>query len=129
MPFGADLPKDMRSRPQRRGPRMNSRIPVLIEWDRRSGAQHRESGFTRVVNPNGCLLVSQVEPELKQHLRVTNVCTRRTADALVVCSFAWCATDRHFLLRSNALTVACAACWREPRTMRLEPYHTLSWAH
>lgn len=84
MPFGADLPKDMRSRPQRRGPRMNSRIPVMVEWDRRSGALHRESGFTRVVNPNGCLLVSQVEPELKQHLRVTNVSTRRTADARVV---------------------------------------------
>jgi hypothetical protein len=84
MPFGADLPKDIRSRRRRRGPRMNSRIPVTIEWNRRAGVLHHESGFTRVVNGHGCLLVSQTEPELKQRLRVTNVSTRRTVDALVV---------------------------------------------
>jgi hypothetical protein len=84
MPFGVDLPKDMRSRRRRRGPRMNSRIPVMIEWNRRPGDLLRESAFTRVVNGHGCLLVSQTEPELKQRLRVTNVSTLRTADALVV---------------------------------------------
>ena len=74
MPFGADLPKDMRSRPQRRGPRMNSRIPVLIEWDRRSGAQHRESGFTRVVNPE-----APDEPVLHEFLYRREHILRRAA--------------------------------------------------
>jgi hypothetical protein len=84
MPFGANLPKDMRSRRQRRGPRMNSRIPVTIQWAGNAGALHSETGFTRVVNPHGCLLVSRSEPQLHQRLRVTNVGTRRSADALVV---------------------------------------------
>jgi PilZ domain-containing protein len=88
MPFGADLPKDMRSR--RRGPRMHSRVPVTIEWNGQAGAAHRESGFTRVVNGHGCLLVSQTEPALKQRLRVTNVSTHRSVDALVV----WKGTQR-----------------------------------
>jgi PilZ domain-containing protein len=84
MPFGADLPKDMRSRRRRRGPRMHSRVPVTIEWHGSAGAAHRESGFTRVVNGHGCLLVSQIEPALKQRLRVTNVSSRRSVDARVV---------------------------------------------
>ena len=84
MPLAQDIPRDIRNRSKRRGPRMNSRVPITIEWRNGGGPLRFEAGFTRVVNPNGCLLVSQVEPELKQHLRVTNVCTRRTADALVV---------------------------------------------
>jgi hypothetical protein len=84
MPFGADLPKDIRSRRRRRGPRMNSRIPVAIEWSALSGAPRLESGFTRVVNPHGCLLVSQTEPRLQQRLRVTNLSTRQSVDGMVV---------------------------------------------
>jgi hypothetical protein len=90
MPFGEDLPKDMRSRRRRRGPRMNSRIPVTIEWNRPAAAASQESGFTRVVNGHGCLLVSQTEPQLKQPLRVTNLSTRKSAEGLVV----WKGTQR-----------------------------------
>jgi hypothetical protein len=79
-----NLPKDIRSRPRRRGPRMNSRVPVAIEWHRTAGFTDVEAGFTRVVTGHGCLLVSRTEPELKQRLRVTNLSTRKTADGLVV---------------------------------------------
>lgn len=84
MPFGEDLPRDMRMRDKRRGPRMNSRVPVIIEWDGTGGPLHLESGFTRVVNNYGCLLVSPTEVELQQRLRLTNLSTRQAADGVVV---------------------------------------------
>ena len=84
MPFGEDLPRDMRMREKRRGPRMNSRVPVTIEWNGTAGPLHFESGFTRVVNNYGCLLVSPTEVELQQRLRLTNISTRQGADGVVV---------------------------------------------
>jgi hypothetical protein len=45
---------------------------------------HFESGFTRVVNAYGCLLVSPKEVELQTRLRVTNLATRRAVDGHVV---------------------------------------------
>jgi len=84
MSFLQGLPKDIRSRQKRRGPRMNSRVPVTIEWNGRAGPLQFETGFTRVVNNYGCLLVSPRELELQQRLRVTNIATRRSADAVVV---------------------------------------------
>ena len=61
MPFGEDLPRDIRMRRNRRGPRMNSRVPVIIEWNGKVGPVHLEPAFTRVVNAYGCLLVSPKE--------------------------------------------------------------------
>jgi hypothetical protein len=84
MPFGEDLPRDMRMREKRRGPRMNCRVPVTIEWNGTAGPLHFESGFTRVVNNYGCLLVSPTEVELQQRLRLTNLSTRQAADGMVV---------------------------------------------
>lgn len=84
MPFGEDLPRDIRSRRKRRGPRLNSRVPVTIEWNGKSGPVYSEPGFTRVVNNYGCLLVSPKEIELQQRLRVTNLLTRSSSDGVVV---------------------------------------------
>ena len=63
---------------------MNSRVPVTIEWNGSVGPLHFEAGFTRVVNCYGCLLVSPKEIDVQQHLRVTNLATRRAADGVVV---------------------------------------------
>jgi hypothetical protein len=90
MPFTEDLPRDMRTRRKRRGPRMNSRVPVTIEWNGRAGPLHFEAGFTRVVNCYGCLLVSPREIELRQQLRVTNLATHESANGVVV----WKGTQR-----------------------------------
>ena len=84
MPFGEDLPKDIRMRQKRRGPRMNSRVPVTIEWNGSPGPLHFEAGFTRVVNNYGCLLVSPKEIELQQQLRLTNLATNQSSSAVVV---------------------------------------------
>jgi hypothetical protein len=84
MPFGADLPRDIRNRNKRRALRVNSRVPVTIEWNGSAGPLHFEPGFTRVVNSYGCLLVSPQEIETQQRLRLTNLATRERAEGVVV---------------------------------------------
>lgn len=64
--------------------RVNSRVPVSIEWNGSAGPSHTEPGFTRVVNSYGCLLVSPREIETQQRVRLTNLATRQLADAVVV---------------------------------------------
>jgi hypothetical protein len=64
--------------------RVNSRVPVTIEWNGSSGPQNFEPGFTRVVNSYGCLLVSPREIDMQQALRLTNLATRERANGVVV---------------------------------------------
>jgi hypothetical protein len=84
MPFTADLPRDIRLRRKRRGPRMNSRVPITIEWNNGAGPLYFETAFTRVVNNYGCLLVSPREIDVQQMLRVTNLTTNQCSNAVVV---------------------------------------------
>jgi hypothetical protein len=84
MPFGEDLPRDIRNRQKRRGLRVNSRVPVTIQWNGSAGPLNLEPGFTRVVNSYGCLLVSPKEIEMQQRLRLTNLATRQLAEGIVV---------------------------------------------
>lgn len=77
-------------RSKRRGPRMNSRVPVTIEWNGSKGPLHFEAGFTRVVNTYGCLLVSPREINVRERVRVTNLSTRQAANGVVV----WKGTKR-----------------------------------
>lgn len=72
-------------RSQRRGPRMNSRVPLRVEWvGDVSGPALQESAHTRVVNYYGCLLVSPQAMPIEQKLRITNLATRQTIQGVVV---------------------------------------------
>ncbi|MGH9740870.1 MAG: hypothetical protein ACRD51_00815, partial [Candidatus Acidiferrum sp.] len=42
---------------QRRGHRMNSRVPVRLEWEADAGKRISVEAHTRVVNPYGCMVV------------------------------------------------------------------------
>jgi hypothetical protein len=90
MLFGEDLPRDIRMRSKRRGPRMNSRVPITVEWNGKAGPLHFEAGFTRVVNTYGCLLVIPSEINVREQVRVTNLSTRQKANGVVV----WKGTKR-----------------------------------
>jgi hypothetical protein len=91
MTVSLDLPKDIRKRQNRRGPRMNCRVPVSIEWNGESvGPRRFESAFTRVVNGYGCLLVSPREVDVKQVLHLTNLSSRKAVKGSVV----WKGTQR-----------------------------------
>lgn len=83
--WSEDRPKDVRLASKRRSARMNCRVPVSVAWNEgASGSHHFEKGFTRVVNMYGCLVVSPMDMELHQRVRITNLATRQEADAEVV---------------------------------------------
>lgn len=72
-------------RAKRRGPRMNSRVPVAIEWvESKAKTPHQETAHTRVVNFYGCLLVAPHAMRLDQRLIVTNLANQRSIGAVVV---------------------------------------------
>jgi len=69
---------------KRRGARVNSRVPVLIEWQGEGGTTVKEEAHTRIVGPYGCLAVLPQKLELEQCVRVTNPANRHTSPAVVV---------------------------------------------
>ena len=69
---------------KRRGVRMNSRVPVVIEWKDSAGGLVREEAFTRVVSPYGCLVVLPKNLALAQPLQLVNAATQESISAVVV---------------------------------------------
>jgi hypothetical protein len=74
-----------RVKKKRRGIRLNSRVPVVIEWQKTEPAGAcREEAFTRVVGPYGCLVVLKERLELEQSLRIVNLATNESNSAVIV---------------------------------------------
>jgi hypothetical protein len=70
---------------KRRGIRLNSRVPVAIEWQKTEAPSAcREEAFTRVVGPYGCLLVLKASLEIEQALRIVNLTTSQSNSAVIV---------------------------------------------
>ena len=70
---------------KRRGIRLNSRVPVAIEWQNTDATPAcREEAFTRVVGPYGCLVVLRQSLELEQALRIVNLATNGSNSAVIV---------------------------------------------
>jgi hypothetical protein len=68
---------------KRRGIRMNSRVPVAIEWQEAGGGMLREQTFTRVIGPYGCLVVMPKGLSVDQNLRLVNLATEQAIDGVV----------------------------------------------
>jgi hypothetical protein len=79
-----------RYRENRRGSRMNSRVPVRLEWDVAAGPRVTVQAHTRVVNPYGCMVVLEQSLELEHRLALTNLATESSNAAVVV----WKGTPR-----------------------------------
>ena len=58
---------------RRRGTRLNSRVQVAVEWEDPSGKTIREEGFTRVVNPAGCMALLASDLPLDLRVRISNL--------------------------------------------------------
>lgn len=70
---------------KRRSPRMNSRVPVAIEWREQAiNRTNRAEAHTRVVNFYGCLLVAAKPMPMEQEMTITNLANRRSTSAVVV---------------------------------------------
>lgn len=68
---------------KRRGRRMNSRVPVRIEWDA-GGTRSSLEAHTRIVNPYGCMVVLQQSLDLEQRVALTNLAVNSSNAAVVV---------------------------------------------
>lgn len=79
-----DVPPEVKTRASRRGRRVNSRVPVVLEWENESGTRFREEGHTRVVNCYGCLAVVPCDLPMEKRARLTNLANQRSIVAVVV---------------------------------------------
>jgi hypothetical protein len=69
---------------KRRGRRMNSRVPIRLEWDASTSSRQHVEAFTRVVNPYGCMVVISESLELDHRLALTNLATGASNAAVIV---------------------------------------------
>ena len=69
---------------KRRGRRMNSRVPVRLEWDGDTGKRFSVNAHTRIVNPYGCMVVIAESLELEHRVALTNLATNTSNAAIVV---------------------------------------------
>ena len=71
-------------REKRRGRRMNSRVPVRLEWDDAAGKRVTVEAHTRIVNPYGCMVVLEHSLNLEQRLALTNLAIKSSNAAIIV---------------------------------------------
>ena len=70
-------------REKRRGVRVNSRVPIAVEWHA-GGEVLRKEAQTRVVGPYGCMVVLPTNLEVKQTIQLTNMVSKQTNSAVIV---------------------------------------------
>jgi len=69
---------------KRRGRRMNSRVPIRLEWEDAGAKRKTVDAITRTVNPYGCLVFLTETLEVEQRLALTNMATQTSNAAVVV---------------------------------------------
>ncbi len=75
---------DAKSQERRRGRRMNSRVPVRLEWDEPTGKRSSYDAHTRIINPYGCMVVLPHALNLEQRVALINLATHSSNAAIIV---------------------------------------------
>jgi hypothetical protein len=70
-------------REKRRGRRMNSRVPIRLEWEL-AGKTYSVEAQTRIVNPYGCMVMLTDSLEEEQKVVLTNLATNASNAAVIV---------------------------------------------
>jgi hypothetical protein len=68
---------------KRRGVRLNSRVPIAVEWDA-GGQMHRGEAKTRVIGPYGCMAVLPQELQVDQRISVINLVSSHASPGVIV---------------------------------------------
>jgi hypothetical protein len=68
---------------KRRGVRLNSRVPIAVEWDA-GGRTHRGVARTRVIGPYGCMAVLPQELQVDQRISVINLVSSEASPGVIV---------------------------------------------
>ncbi len=84
MPIRQGIPREARVHERRRGVRVNSRVPVALEWEGDSGKTLRQEAHTRIVGPYGCLVVLPQNLQLDQRVRLINLANQQSNPAVIV---------------------------------------------
>jgi len=82
-PVANAKPAPQTGREKRRGVRVNSRVPIAVEWNA-GGESLRKEAQTRVVGPYGCMVVLPMNLEVKQAIRLTNMVSKQTNSGVIV---------------------------------------------
>lgn len=82
-PVANAKPTPVAGREKRRGVRVNSRVPITMEW-KAGGELIRKEAQTRVVGPYGCMVVLPANVEIRQAIQLTNLVNQETNPAVVV---------------------------------------------
>lgn len=69
---------------KRRGRRMNSRVPIRLEWENPGDKRKTVDAITRTVNPYGCLVFLPETLEVEQRLALINMATQASNAAVIV---------------------------------------------
>jgi len=67
----------------RAGARLNSRVPITLEWEEK-GARHSVKGYTVDVGPKGCLAIVPQGFAIGQKLQIVNMVNKNVADAILI---------------------------------------------
>ena len=83
MHSASELSEELRIQRLRAGKRVNSRVPIAIEWQESSQA-HSAQGWTVDIGPKGCLAVVPQGFPLGQKLKLVNLVNKATSEALLI---------------------------------------------
>jgi hypothetical protein len=82
-PVANAKPAPLSGSEKRRGVRVNSRVPIALEW-KAGGELQRKEAQTCVVGPYGCMVVLPTHLEVEQAIQLTNMVNRETNPAVIV---------------------------------------------
>jgi hypothetical protein len=74
---------DVRMKQLRAGKRVNSRVPVAVEWEE-AKSRHTAQGWTVDISPKGCLAIVPQGFPLGQKLELVNLVNRNVSKAVLV---------------------------------------------
>jgi len=80
---GSEQSFDLRMKQLRAGKRVNSRVPVAVEWEE-ARARHTAEGWTVDISPNGCLAVVPQGFAVGQKLDLVNLVNKNVAKAILI---------------------------------------------
>ncbi len=78
-----DISLEPRGQNRRGGARVNSRVPVAVEWQD-EGQAFRAEAKTMDTSPQGCMVVVAEAVKVGQSLRVVNLSNQKSCEAVVI---------------------------------------------
>lgn len=79
----SELSEELRLQQLRAGKRVNSRVPIAIQWQEK-GEQHSVQGWTIDIGPKGCLAVVPQGFPIGQKLQLVNMVNKNKTEAVLI---------------------------------------------